>query len=82
MNKMKTNTAIFFVSTKFHFDETISLAGLVSLSFVRSFDVPHLWKLCDFVTFVMLELHFWNLVQRLLISFCMGSEILVKIGLP
>ena len=24
----------FFVSTKFHFDETISLAGLVSLMFV------------------------------------------------
>ena len=44
--------------------------------------VPHLWKLCDFVTFVMLELHFWNLIQCLLLSFCMGSEILVKIGLP
>ena len=44
--------------------------------------VPHLWKLCDFVTFAILELHFWDLVQCFLISFCMGSEILVKIGLP
>ena len=25
--------------------------------------IPHLWKLCDFVTFVILELHLWNLVQ-------------------
>ena len=24
--------------------------------------VPHLWKLCDFVTFAILELHFWDLV--------------------
>ena len=63
------------------FDETISLAGLVSLFVVRSF-VPHLWELCDFVTFAILELHFWDLVQCLLISFCMGFEILVKIGLP
>merc|ERR1712208_52110 len=42
----------------------------------------HLWKLCDFVTFVILELHFWNLVQCLLISFCFGSEILKKIRPP
>merc|ERR1712208_49002 len=70
----------FFVSTKFHFDETISLAGLVSLSlFVRSsFVVPHLWKLCDGITSVILELHFWDLVHCLLISFCFGSEILKK----
>ena len=48
-----------FVSTKFHFDETISLAGLVSLLFVVvDVDVPHLWKLCDGITFVILELHF------------------------
>ena len=46
-----------FVSTKFHFDETISLSGLVSLFFVVV-DVPHLWKLCDGITFVILELHF------------------------
>merc|ERR1712212_551627 len=45
-------------------------------------DVPHLWKLCDFVTFVILELHFWDLVYCLLISFCFGSEILKKIGPP
>ena len=72
-----------FVSTKFHFDETISLAGL--MSFVRrrrSFVVPHLWKLCDGITFVILELHFWDLVHCLLISFCFGSEILKKIGPP
>ena len=41
-----------------------------------------LWKLCDYITFVILELHFWDLVQCLLISFCFGSEILKKIGLP
>ena len=44
--------------------------------------IPHLWKLCNFVTFVILELHFWDLVQCLLISFCFGSEILKKIGPP
>ena len=72
-----------FCLDKIHFGETIILAGLVSL-FVRCslMFVPHLWKLCDFVTFAILELHFWDLVQCLLISLCMGSEILVKIGLP
>jgi len=45
-------------------------------------DVPHLWKLCDGITFVILELHFWDLVHCLLISFCFGSEILKKIGPP
>merc|ERR1712087_926620 len=68
----------FFVSTKFHFDETISLARLRR----RSFDVPYLWKLCDYITYVILELHFWDLVQCLLISFCFGSEILKKNGPP
>ena len=76
-----------FVSTKFHFDETIILAGLVSSSsFVvrRSslFDVPHLWKLCHGITSVILELPFWDLVHCLLISFCFGSEILKKIRPP
>merc|ERR1711947_3255 len=85
-NKLPRLFAIIriFVSTKFHFDETISLAGLVSLSlFVRSsFVVPHLWKLCDGITSVILELPFWDLVHCLLISFCFGSEILKKIGPP
>ena len=71
----------YFCLDKIHFGETIILAGLVSLV-RRSLFVPHLWKLCDFVTFAILELHFWDLVQCLLISLCMGSEILVKIGLP
>ena len=44
--------------------------------------IPHLWKLCDGITFVILELHFWDLVHCLLISFCFGSEILKKIGPP
>ena len=48
---------------------------------VRSF-VPHLWKLCDGITFVILELHFWDLVHCSLISFCSISEILKKIGPP
>ena len=48
----------------------------------RSFVVPHLWELCDGITFVILELHFWDLVHCLLISFCFGSEILKKIGPP
>ena len=43
-----------------------------------SFDVPHLWKLCDGITSVILELAFWDLVHCLLISFCFGSEILKK----
>ena len=38
----------------------------------------NLWKLCDYVTFVDLELEVWNLVQWSLISFCLGSEILVQ----
>merc|ERR1711947_67464 len=46
-----------------------------SLSFVV---VPRLWKLCNGITFVILELHFWDLVHCLLISFCFGSEILKK----
>merc|ERR1712183_1187914 len=46
------------------------------------FDVPHLWKLCDGITSVILELPFWDLVHCLLISFCFGSEILKKIGPP
>ena len=75
------NNCLVFVSTKFHFDETISLAGLVLLLFVRSF-VPHLWKLCDGITSVILELPFWDLVHCLLISFCFGSEILKKIRPP
>ena len=41
-----------------------------------------LWKLCDYLTSVNLELHFWDLVQCLLISFCFGSEILVQFGQP
>ena len=41
-----------------------------------------LWKLCDYITSVNLELHFWDLVQCLLISFCFGSEILVQFGQP
>merc|ERR1712212_1052575 len=72
----------FFVSTKFHFDETISLAGLMSFVRRRRSFVPHLWKLCDGITSVILELHFWDLVHCLLISFCFGSEILKKIGPP
>ena len=44
--------------------------------------VPQLWKLCDVRTNVILGLHFWDLVQCLLISFCFGSEILKKIGPP
>merc|ERR1712090_74099 len=47
-----------------------------------SFVVPQLWELCDGITFVILELHFWDLVHCLLISFCFGSEILKKIGPP
>merc|ERR1712055_279419 len=73
--------SLVFVSTKFHFDETISLAGLMSL-FVRSFVVPQLWKLCNGITSVILELSFWDLVHCLLISFCFGSEILKKIRPP
>merc|ERR1712212_699182 len=46
------------------------------------FDVPHLWKLCDGITSVILELPFWDLVHCLLISFCFGSEILKKIRPP
>merc|ERR1712055_543447 len=42
----------------------------------------NLWKLCDYVTFVDLELEVWNLVQWSLISFCFGSEILVQFGQP
>ena len=42
----------------------------------------NLWKLRDYVTFVDLELEVWNLVQCLLISFCLGSENLVQLGLP
>ena len=42
----------------------------------------NLWKLCDYITFVDLELDVWNLVQCLLISFCLGSENLVQLGLP
>ena len=42
----------------------------------------NLWKLCDYITFVDLELEVWDLVQCLLISFCFGSEILKKIGPP
>ena len=45
-------------------------------------DLPHLWKLCDGITYVILELHFWDLVHCLLISFCFGSEIVKKIGPP
>ena len=41
-----------------------------------------LWKLSDYITFVNLELEIWNLVQYLLISFCLGSEILVQFGQP
>ena len=41
-----------------------------------------LWKLYDYITSVNLELHFWDLVQCLLISFCFGSEILVQFGQP
>ena len=42
----------------------------------------NLWKLCDYVTYVNLELEVWHLVQCLLISFCFGSEILVQFGQP
>ena len=49
----------------------------LSMSFV-----PDLWELCDGITSVILELHFWDLVHCLLISFCFGSEILKKIGSP
>merc|ERR1712083_589763 len=55
--------------------------GVVVVVVVRSF-VPHLWKLCDGITSVILELPFWDLVHCLLISFCFGSEILKKIGPP
>jgi hypothetical protein len=34
------------------------------------------------ITFQHFEVEGWDLVQCLLISFCMGSKILVKIGLP
>merc|ERR1712055_526609 len=44
----------------------------------RSSVVPQLWELCDGITFVILELHFWDLVHCLLISFCFGSKILKK----
>ena len=44
--------------------------------------VPRLWKLCNGITSVILELHFWDLVHCLLISFCFGSEILKKIRPP
>ena len=54
-----------FCLDKIHFGETIILAGLVSLV-CRSLFVPHLWKLCDFVTFAILELHFWNWDEMLL----------------
>ena len=69
----------FFVSTEFHFDEIITLAGLVSSMLSMSSklsSMPHLWKLCDGITVVILELHFWDLVHCLLILFCFGSEIL------
>jgi len=56
--------------------------GVVVVVVVRSFVVPQLWELCDGITFVILELHFWDLVHCLLISFCFGSEILKKIGPP
>ena len=42
----------------------------IDIVVVRSFVVPQLWKLCDGITFVILELHFWDLVQCLLIAFC------------
>ena len=42
----------------------------------------NLWKLCDYITFVDLDLEVWDLVQCLLISFCFGSEILVQFGQP
>ena len=42
----------------------------------------NLWKHCNYITFVDLELEVWNLVQCLLISFCLGSENLVQLGLP
>ena len=42
----------------------------------------NLWKLCDYITFVDLELEVWDLVQCSLILFCLGSEILVKFGQP
>jgi len=40
----------------------------------------NLWKLCDYITFVIVELHFWDLVHCFLISFCFGSEMWKKIG--
>ena len=40
----------------------IGVVVVVDVDVVRSF-VPHLWELCDFVTFAILELHFWDLVQ-------------------
>ena len=70
---------IIFVSTKFHFDETISLAGLVSLLFVvraTFMETLRLYNFCNFGATLL------GLVQCLLISFCFGSEILAKIGLP
>merc|ERR1712212_815607 len=55
----------------------------MGMSFVvRLSVVPHLWKLCDGIISVILELHFWDLAHCLLISFCFGSEILKKIGPP
>ena len=42
--------------------------GVVRRRRSSTFDVPHLWKLCG-ITSVILELHFWDLVHCLLISF-------------
>jgi len=56
--------------------------GVVVVRRLSLFVVPQLWELCDGITSVILELHFWDLVHCLLISFCFGSEILKKIGPP
>merc|ERR1711947_25099 len=71
-----------FLSRRNFISTRLSLAGLVLFVCSSSFDVPHLWKLCDGITSVILELPFWDLVHCLLISFCFGSEILKKSDPP
>ena len=66
----------FFVLTKFHFDKTISLAWLLTLSMLLMFFMSHLWKLHNGIIFVILEQECWDLV--LLISSCFHSKILKK----
>jgi len=75
---------IFFCLDKISFrrDYKSCQVGVVVVRRLSLFVVPQLWELCDGITSVILELHFWDLVHCLLISFCFGSEILKKIGPP